>query len=130
MDKIDVWYRQQYIVFLGATLIVALIEFCVLLTIILNCTKLDKIMPVTVIDYEQQSRRVTHHSKTKDKALPNFPENVQLENIQNSSNYAEPNENREIYIQPMDSYRYSCNSSFRPSSKSKYQYQVTKSYLV
>uniref|UniRef100_A0A1B0DGY6 Tetraspanin n=1 Tax=Phlebotomus papatasi TaxID=29031 RepID=A0A1B0DGY6_PHLPP len=38
-DKIDLWYRQQYVIFLGAGMIVAIVEFCVLLSIILSCTK-------------------------------------------------------------------------------------------
>ncbi|ETN57759.1 tetraspanin [Anopheles darlingi] len=42
LHKIEVWYREQYFLFLCAGLIVAVVEFCVLLSIILSCTKLPR----------------------------------------------------------------------------------------
>ncbi|EDW41409.1 tetraspanin-15 [Drosophila sechellia] len=40
LPHLDNWYREQYSVFLAASLILAMIEFCVLLAIIMSCTGL------------------------------------------------------------------------------------------
>lgn len=41
LEYLDDWYRQHYILFLVASLIVAIVEFSVLLSIILTCTKMS-----------------------------------------------------------------------------------------
>lgn len=42
LDKISEWYREHYGIFLGASLLLAIIEFAVLLSIILSCTRMQK----------------------------------------------------------------------------------------
>lgn len=40
LPHLDEWYRKQYSIFLAASLILAVVEFCVLLGIIMSCTGL------------------------------------------------------------------------------------------
>ncbi|XP_055380817.1 tetraspanin-11 [Condylostylus longicornis] len=42
IGHLDQWYREQYVLFLGTCLIIAIVEFCVLLSIVLNCTYLAR----------------------------------------------------------------------------------------
>lgn len=42
LDKIEQWYREQYLLFLLGSLIIAIIQFMVLLSVILNCTKMHR----------------------------------------------------------------------------------------
>lgn len=41
LEHLDDWYRQHYFLFLIASLVVAIVEFSVLLSIILSCTKMS-----------------------------------------------------------------------------------------
>ncbi|XP_011184645.1 tetraspanin-11 isoform X1 [Zeugodacus cucurbitae] len=39
LKYLENWYYEQYTLFLGASIIIAIVEFCVLLSVIVNCTK-------------------------------------------------------------------------------------------
>lgn len=41
IEHLDLWYRQHYTIFLVASTVVAIVEFAVLLSIILSCTRLS-----------------------------------------------------------------------------------------
>ncbi|KAG4066566.1 hypothetical protein HA402_007202 [Bradysia odoriphaga] len=116
LDKIDLWYRQQYFSFLCAALIVAIVEFVVLLSVILSCTKISNGKNTI------KPQHPPNHTK--------LPENIYMENEQNSNSNSVPSnmEIRDHYIQPPDFYSSKSNSSFKPVSK--YQYHISKSYLV
>lgn len=49
LDKLSEWYREHYGIFLGVSLILAIIEFAVLLSIILSCTRMQKTKHITQI---------------------------------------------------------------------------------
>lgn len=89
-----------------------LVEFVVMLSVILSCTKLQK---GTTIKLHQSSS----HLKTS--------ENIYMENVQNS-NSIPSNIERDHYIQPPDLYSNKNSTTFKPLSK--YQYHISKSYLV
>lgn len=92
-----------------------IVEFVVLLSIILSCTKISN-------GKNANLRQPSIHSKS--------PENIYMENIQNSNSNSIPSniEIRDHYIQPSDFYSSKNNTAFKPVSK--YQYHISKSYLV
>lgn len=145
LDKIDFWYRQQYILFLGASLIIAIIEFCVLLSIILNCTKIAKKSHKCKqnFNFELDTNINDNDNNTRfNKSSNNNPISIMNENIyetdlqhnnhnsiQNVSLQSDiiPTEIREVYIQPQEYNKNKHNTTFKPS---KNQYHISKSYLV
>lgn len=42
MPKLEHWYQEQYILFLAVGLVIVLMEFAVLLSTVLSCTKVYK----------------------------------------------------------------------------------------
>ncbi|XP_039957207.1 uncharacterized protein LOC120772576 isoform X2 [Bactrocera tryoni] len=42
LKYIENWYNEQYTLFLQFSLIIAIVEFCILLSVIVNCTKIAK----------------------------------------------------------------------------------------
>lgn len=130
LNKIELWYRQQYVVFLGIILLLAITEFCILLTIILNCTKISigtetKGSATTSVHRNRQHRQ--------DRSAGISHENVYLENNRNSMNnrsLSPADDIRETYIQPPDLYNTNYSTTFKPTTSSKYQYQISQSYLV
>lgn len=121
LDKIDVWYRQQYVLFLGATLVVAVIEFCVLLSVIFSCTRLQQ--------NEGRVKLATRHKPIVYTVAERSTDNIYMDNAQNANTMSPCDEIKEVYVQPPDLYRHKYNTTFKPAP-SKYQYQISKSYLV
>lgn len=60
MERLEYWYKEQYIVFLVAGLVMVLIESMVLLSTILACTRLYK--------FKRQTKDVT-----KENSMPKIP---------------------------------------------------------
>lgn len=89
-----------------------IVEFVVLLSVILSCTKISN----------DRNANLRPPSKS--------PENIYMENAQNSNSNSVPSsiEVRDHYIQPPDFYSSKSNTTFKPVSK--YQYHISKSYLV
>lgn len=112
LEHIDNWYREQYVLFLGASLIVAIVEFCVLLAIILNCTKIPKFRKIEEDHIELQARRKSQ---------------IIIDNIYQPDINVIPTELKEIYIQPPDLCKNKHNTTFKPIGN---QYHISKSYLV
>lgn len=67
MDRLEYWYKEQYIVFLIAGLIMVLIEFMVLLSTILACTKLYR--------FRQETKEEPKENTTTPK-IPKVSENL------------------------------------------------------
>lgn len=54
-ESLELWYREHYVVFLGVGLVVVLIEFMVLLSTILTCTR--------IYHYNQEAKDNAKNSK-------------------------------------------------------------------
>lgn len=75
LDKIEFWYRQQYIIILCAGLILVLIEFFVLLLIVLNCTKLKQNQlsaMITSIKFNNDEQSTSQRSSERDNIYQDF----------------------------------------------------------
>ncbi|XP_017472020.1 PREDICTED: tetraspanin-11 [Rhagoletis zephyria] len=102
LSYLDTWYREQYVVFLSASLIVAIVEFCVLLTIIFNCTKVQELQNV--------------RGKTRQMLVENIygPVNSNFErHVENA--YSE--DFKGVYIQPRELHKQRHNTTFKPIAK-------------
>uniref|UniRef100_U5EX76 Putative tetraspanin n=1 Tax=Corethrella appendiculata TaxID=1370023 RepID=U5EX76_9DIPT len=120
--KIDNWYREQYFLFLCAGLIIAIVEFCVLLSIILSCTKLPKIQA-----HVQKSVSTTS-SFTRISANHKIQDNIYECDLQTSTPTPIPVPTiRETYIQPKE---YNKRRHETPFNANPHYYQISKSYLV
>lgn len=110
--------------FLGAGLVMAIIEFLLLLTVVLNCTRIKQ-------------RRLKQQMSTI-KRLNNQKEIIPTNNLNNSLNitslseniYHESNVNgmpdiRDVYVQPPDLHQHRF-----PPTKFKGNYRTANSYLV
>ncbi|XP_020716621.1 CD151 antigen isoform X1 [Ceratitis capitata] len=66
LKYLDNWYREQYLVFLSASLILAIVQICVLLSIIVNCSN----VPSKKVEEKKMSElrkppTETHHTLVK-----------------------------------------------------------------
>ncbi|XP_063695594.1 tetraspanin-11 [Culicoides brevitarsis] len=122
VDKIEQWYREQYIYFLGAGVLIALVEFSVLLSIILSCTRIYKKKPKRKTLEEIEVHREPITNIYHDGFPPTLPEI------------------REVFVQPPPAHHSSKHrkqqhvQSFKPShnghSNGVNNYSVNRSYLV
>lgn len=137
---LDSWYREQYGIFLAASLVLALVEFSVLLGIILTCTgiasrkaRLDSSLSSQT--FSQKGRR-RPTAKSRQALVDNIYESeVQLRGQgagtclgQSSSRHVSSEDFKELYVQPRDLYKQRHNTTFKPIA-SDYQ-TPTRSYLV
>lgn len=142
LNKLDEWYRQHYLAFLAASLLLAIIEFGVLLSIILSCTRLPK----QTKNEKKIGKRSMGTSMHNDilgtlkirQIIPSTTtmtnENIYMESMTSdhsglgSAINALPNGSiKEVYVQPPDMYK-NKNTTFK--TPTKYQYEISKSYLV
>lgn len=134
LDYLDNWYREQYAIFLGASLIIAIVEFCVLLSIILSCTKIStKTVKVDSL-LEMRSKVKTRQALVENIYEPEIVDirpgtsgsNSQRQARTASDTYSE--DFKEVYVQPRDLYKQRFNTTFKPSSS---EYCLpTRGYLV
>lgn len=119
LHKIEVWYREQYFLFLCAGLIVAVVEFCVLLSIILSCTKLprksasmspERLPPTAALMRPSGQIGVRDNIYERDLPTP-----IPVPTI------------RETYLQPKE---YTKARHEIPFNTGSHYYQISKSYLV
>ncbi|XP_055918936.1 uncharacterized protein LOC129950980 isoform X2 [Eupeodes corollae] len=129
-EYVDTWYREQFVMFLCAILLIIIIEFFVMLSIILNCTKMSK-RPCSEEDLNEMSTRITK---------PNQPqvENVYAPDIENKrisprgrarkEETTTSTDFKEVYIQPQDLLKCRHSTNFKPARS---QYHIsTRSYFV
>lgn len=168
--QLDHWYRQQYVWFLGATLVVAVVEFVVILCIIWNCMRLSssvsvvhKVRPIqlSAADYQkqQQQRRRKTQSVYSVQMRPSTmtADNIYTDNVQNTAvntldvrrsnnggqmamagsnrpqdydSHGFDDDPKKVYVQPPDLHQTRHNTNFRPHTSGKYQYELSRSYLV
>lgn len=126
LHQLDIWYREQYILFLGGSSVIAIVEFCVLLSIVLSCTK--------IASRNQRTQRFVE-LKTRGKSNQTLVENIYEPEAEfptmarrtMPSTSAELETGRKIFVQPNELYKNRHNTTFKPSSS----YQIsTRSYLV
>ncbi|XP_041447750.1 uncharacterized protein LOC111074462 [Drosophila obscura] len=125
---LDTWYREQYSIFLGASILMALVEFCVLLAIIMSCTgvasqkaRLENIQNLTA----QKRQRLTALSQ---RGLVNNIYKPEVELRVNSghdmngvclgglSRHVSSEDFTEMYLKPSDPHTHKNNASFQPIS--------------
>lgn len=70
LDKISEWYHEHYGIFLGASLLLAIIEFAVLLGVILSCTRMQR---RKVLKVKQVAQRMTIGTATQTVASGDRP---------------------------------------------------------
>jgi hypothetical protein len=124
LNKIESWYREHYIILLYAGLLLALVEFFVLLSIVLNCTKIkqnqlrQKISPIIMFTDEPCNSSSRNGSLQRHMAT---------ENIYQEEFISVTPEVREIFVQPADLYKH----KYPPTKFKGNNYQLSsKSYLV
>ncbi|XP_067627009.1 tetraspanin-11 [Eurosta solidaginis] len=114
LSYLDNWYREHYVVFLGASLIVAIVEFCVLLAIIVNCTN--------ITTKSLRVERLTEFRNMRGKPRQTLVENIYEPDLElRAINAFErnitsqfPEDFKEVYIQPRDLYKQRHNTTFKP----------------
>lgn len=121
-DKIEYWYREQYIILLCAGLVLALVEFFVLLSIVLNCTHIKqnrlshKIPPVQLFNEERSSHRTD-----------SFQRNTTRQNIYEDDFISVTPEIREVFVQPADLNKH----KYPPTKFHSNNYRLTNNaYLI
>ncbi|ALC41121.1 Tsp68C [Drosophila busckii] len=131
LSHLELWYREQYSIFLIASLVLALIEFSVLLGIILSCTGIAsrraRLQSATPIKVRRQPT-----AKSRQMLVDNIYESeVQLRGsncLHSNSRHVSSEDFKELYVQPRELYKQRHNTSFKPIA-SDYQ-TPTRSYLV
>lgn len=112
LEKIESWYSEQHFLFLIGGLAIAIVEFCVLLGIILSCTRLTK-----------KSGKIS--VRTEEREIITIPA---IQNVYQETGLPElPTEFRDTFAQPQNFHKNRHVTTFKPSSQ---QYQIPKSYLV
>ncbi|XP_053966319.1 tetraspanin-11 [Anastrepha ludens] len=115
LTYLDNWYREQYVLFLCASLIVAIVEFCVLLSIIVNCTKIGS--KHFMVEKSAELRNV------RDKRRQTLVENIYKKDMELRTVNATFGGNedsifsedlKEIYIQPRNLYKQRHSTTFKP----------------
>uniref|UniRef100_A0A182JWN9 Tetraspanin n=1 Tax=Anopheles christyi TaxID=43041 RepID=A0A182JWN9_9DIPT len=121
LHKIELWYREQYFLFLCAGLIVAVVEFCVLLSIILSCTKLPR---------KNHAAKMLRTNPLPHIPMPALPANRRVRDNIYEHELPTPipvPTIRETYIQPKEYTKHRPDMAFNNNS---HYYQISKSYLV
>ncbi|XP_030383185.1 tetraspanin-12 [Scaptodrosophila lebanonensis] len=132
LPHLDGWYREQYSVFLGASLVMGLVEFCVLLAIILSCTGIATQRATLASDTQHLRKR----AKSRQVLVENLYEpEVELRDVGAGvrsmclgSRHVSSEDFKELYVQPRDLYKQRHNTTFKPIA-SDYQTPM-RSYLV
>lgn len=122
LEKIEYWYREHYIIFLGAGLVIAILEFFVLLGIILSCTKIKQ----NKIQKQMESIKVLSNRERLRNELNQTLQRT-AENIYQDDNVRATPTFREIYVQPPDYLKQRHQTKFKGNGSN---FQISKSYLV
>lgn len=111
-DKVEQWYREQFLYFLSAGVALALLEFVVLLSIIYSCTKLsrNRVRAKTIDEIEVQEQPQTIRNHLYHDGIGSVLPEI-----------------REVFIQPQSLHKKKHSTSFKPHYNN---YEVSRSYLV
>lgn len=97
LEKIEYWYREHYIILLCAGLVLALVEFFVLLSIVVNCTKIKqnkmthRITPVKFFNDEQTSSSRSDSIQRNMRVSPVYQEDFVSVTPELRESYVQPN---------------------------------------
>lgn len=95
------WYHEQYILFLGASVIIAMVEFCVLLSVIVNCTKIaTKSLKVENLPKVKDADENTHQILFENIYKHNLEARAANTTIGLNKNRSLPVIFNEVYIKP------------------------------
>lgn len=95
IEKVENWYREQYILLLGGGLILVLIDFFVLLSIVLNCSRIKH----NQINHRMNAMKLTNNEEISNSERTNsFQRSLARENIYQDDSIT--TETREIFVQP------------------------------
>ncbi|XP_034666606.1 tetraspanin-8 [Drosophila subobscura] len=137
---LDTWYREQYSVFLGASLLMALVEFCVLLAIIMSCTALASQRARTEDIQNATDQKRQRRSALSQRVLVENIYEPEVELRANSGHsmngmclggpgrYVSSQDFSELFQRPSDPHTHRKNTSFEPIS-ANFQTQG-RNYLV
>lgn len=123
-DHLSAWYKQHYLVFLGAGLVVGIVEFIVLVSIVYSCIKIATKRKRKLVNYRttgttMQSNVLAHYVKRP--APQPQPQNLRP-SIEN------------VYVTNVDNENYAVANRIRNVDPIKipnaYSYHMTNSYLV
>lgn len=132
LSYLDNWYREHYAIFLGASLIIAVVEFCVLLSITLACTKVSA-KKAKVESFMEMRPRIRSRQHLVENIYEPEVELRLAEDLRGAVIHGVPSDIsedfKEVYIQPRDLYKNRFNTTFKPIA-SDYSVPTTRSYLV
>lgn len=126
LDALDEWYRSHYIIFLGGSTVMAIVEFIVLLTIILSCARTNRRRIALTTTGTSMSANVASSRPTK-KRRPPAPQQPDL-----------PSSNDNVYMNSVASDQSGAaqlldlnpQKTFIDNDTSIHPYHISKSYLV
>lgn len=101
LDKVEYWYREQYIILLCASLILVFVEFFVLLTIVLNCTRLKK----SRLSHRITPMKFTNEEQSSSGTADTFKRNMCGDKIY-QDDFISVTPIREIFVQPKDLHKH------------------------
>lgn len=134
-DHLSAWYRQHYLLFLGAGLAIAIVEFCVLVSIVFSCIRMTGKRKRKKVVYRttgttMQSNVLAHYVK---RPAPQ-PQHHQLQSQPQRPSPQSIGEN--VYVTTNnpnnnDHYTITTNRLIDPIKiPNAYSYHMTNSYLV
>lgn len=127
LDALDEWYRSHYITFLGGGLVVAIVEFAVLLSIILSCARTNRRRVALTTTGTTMSTNVVHSRPAKKRRVPTPQPQII---------FTSPNDN--VYMNSVASehsgathlHDLNAQKRFHETETAIHPYHISKSYLV
>lgn len=132
LDALDEWYRAHYITFLAGSAIVAIVEFAVLLSIILSCTRTSRRRVALTTTGTSMAMNVVHSRPAKKRRVP----------IPQQTVFSTANDN--VYMNSVTSehsgggggggalhlHGTNAQKNFNDTETTIHPYHISKSYLV
>lgn len=143
-DHLSVWYRQHYLLFLCAGLAVAIVEFCVLVSIVFSCIRMTARRKRKKVVYRttgttMQSNVLAHYVKRPAPQPHQLQQQQQQHQMQQHSQLQRPSPQsigENVYVTTNnpnnnDHYTITTNRHIDPIKiPNAYSYHMTNSYLV
>ncbi|KAI8041841.1 CD82 antigen [Drosophila gunungcola] len=114
LPHLDNWYREQYGIFLGGSLVLALVEFCVLLSIIMSCTGLatqrarlkKPILEVRAQKVKKRQTLIENIYEPEVELRENSSHSINGIYLGPASRHVSSEDFKELYIKPRDLYKH------------------------
>lgn len=126
LDALDEWYRAHYITFLAGSAIIAVVEFAVLLSIILSCTRTSRRRVALTTTGTSMAMNLVHSRPAKKRRVP----------IPQQTVFSTANDN--VYMNSVASehsggvhlHDSNAQKNFNDTETTIHPYHISKSYLV